>query len=276
MPRNKIYKTKKETSFTTGLKTDVYNIQGEVVGKTSLPAEIFAAKVSPQLLSQAVRVYQANKRAGTHNTKTRSEVAGSTRKIYKQKGTGRARHGSITAPIFVGGGIAHGPHPKDYSLILPQKMKKIALFGVLTDKLQNNALKIVRGMENIELKTKKMNGVLANLKLIPSKGKNANILLVTSQNIKNINLSGRNIPYLTIENAKLLNIYEVISHKNVLFMEEAVPVLAGHFMSKGKKVEASISTPPKQESAPPPQKVSDKNKSIKKVVKIKTKIKESK
>lgn len=262
MPKKITTKTaKKEANLTGNLKTDVYSLQGEIVGKTSLPGEIFAAKVSPQLLSQAVRVYQANERAGTHSTKTRSEVTGSTRKIYKQKGTGRARHGSITAPVFIGGGIAHGPHPIDYSLTLPQKMKKVALFGVLSDKFLNNNLKFVRGMENIEAKTKKMNDVLTNLKLIPEKGKNANVLLVTSQNIKNINLSGRNIPFLTIENAKLLNTYSVLSHKNLLFMEEAVPVLAGHFISKRKMLETQkkiVSNPQKVTSK---KSTSAKNKS---------------
>lgn len=274
MPRKKaIIKSKSTNNTTISLKTDVYNIQGEVVGKTSLPAEIFAAIVSPQLLSQAVRVYQANERAGTHNTKTRSEVAGSTRKIYKQKGTGRARHGSITAPIFIGGGVAHGPHPIDYSMTLPQNMKKKALFGVLTDKLQSNTIKVVRGMENIELKTKKMNEVLENLKLTPSKGENSKILLVTSQNKENISLAGRNIPYLTIGNAKLLNSYEVMSHGKVLLMEEAVPVLAGHFISKGKTEETLEFSSRKKETVPPPKKAAGIIKSKKKIVKVSVKSK---
>lgn len=241
MPNKKSTKTgKTELKLNVSLRTDVFNLQGEVVGKTTLPPEIFGVKVSSQLLAQAVRVYHANQRAGTHDTKTRSEVAGSTRKIYKQKGTGRARHGAITAPIFIGGGIAHGPHPRDYTLTLPQKMKQVALFGVLTDKFQNGALKIVRGMDKMELKTKKMSKVLLNLRLLPEKSKNTNILLVTAQNERNVNLAGRNIPYLTIENAKLLNTYEVLSHKNVLLMEDAVPVLASHFFPKAKQVVKSI------------------------------------
>lgn len=233
MPRKKIAKTaKKDTGRTANLKTDVYNLKGKVVGKTTLPSEIFAAEVSPVLVARAVRVYQANQRRGTHSTKTRSEVAGSTRKIYRQKGTGRARHGAITAPIFIGGGVAHGPHPRDYSLTLPQKMRKAALFGVLSDKLQNGAVKIVRGLEKIEVKTKKMNEMLINLKLTPPKNKKTNILLVTSGEFENVKLAGRNIGYLTVENAKLLNSFEVISHNNILFMEDAVPVLAGHFLVK--------------------------------------------
>ncbi len=162
MPRKKITKTKKtEVKQAVNLKTDVYNLKGDIVGKTTLPTEIFDVKINPQLISQAIRTYQVNNRLGTVSTKTRSEVAGSTRKIYRQKGTGRARHGSITAPIFIGGGVAHGPKPYDYSLKWPQKMKQAALFGVLTDKFQNGAVKIVRGLEKIELKTKSMSAYVA-------------------------------------------------------------------------------------------------------------------
>lgn len=274
MPRKKVIKTTKNENRKTGnLRTDVYNLKGEVVGKTQLPARIFAVKVSRQLVAQAVRVYQANKRSGTHDTKTRSEVIGSTRKIYRQKGTGRARHGAITAPIFIGGGVAHGPHPQDYSLTLPQKMKQAALFGVLTDKLQSGALKVVRGMEKIELKTKRMNEALTNLKLTDEYGGLTKILLVTSQNLRNIRLAGRNIQNLSIEDAKLLNSYQVISNKNIILMEEAVPVLAGHFLSRKPK-EASRKPSAKQpeKQAKVSQKpVSKKRKPARKTTKVSTK-----
>lgn len=235
MPRRKIAKT-------VGLAADIYNLDGEVVGKASLPAEIFAVKVTPQLVAQAIRVYQANERLGTHSSKTRSEVAGSTRKIYRQKGTGRARHGAITAPIFIGGGAAHGPKPRDYSLTLSQKMKTKALFAVLTDKLQSGKVKIIRGLEKIETKTKKMDKALVNLKLSENKRKNADILLITPASFENVRLAGRNLSYLTIEDAKLLNSFKVISHKDVVFMEEAVPVLAGHFLKQVVKTEKKIKT----------------------------------
>ncbi len=230
MPKKKI--TKKEVKKTSGLKTDIYNLKGEVVGSTVLPEEIFAAEANPTLLSQAVRVYQANQRLGTHDTKTRSEVAGSTRKIYRQKGTGRARHGAITAPIFIGGGIAHGPHPKDYSLSLPQKMKKQALFSVLSQKLKEGEVKIIRGLDKIETKTKKMFDTIANLKLNPDKD---NTLLLTPKNLANVLLSGRNIRHLSIEDVKLINAYKLLSCKNLLMMEESVTVLADHFLPKNKK-----------------------------------------
>lgn len=250
MPRKKTTKTiEKESNSTSNLKTDIFDIKGEMVGKISLPSEIFAAKVNPYLLAQAVRVYQNNRRSGTHSTKTRADVAGSTRKIYRQKGTGRARHGAITAPIFRGGGVAHGPHPADYSLNLPQKMKKAALFSVLTDKFQNGALKIVRGLEKIEIKTRIMNEALLNLKL-GGKNKKAKIFLVTPQNSENITLSARNIEYLTVGNARLLNAYDMLTHRKLLFMEESISVLENQFLLKNTqksqpKAEIKIKLSPK-------------------------------
>src|SRR3989338_3710682 len=100
----------------TSLKADVYDLSGKVIDSMVLPGQIFDVTVSPSLITQAVRVYQANQRMGTHASKTRGMVTGTTKKMFKQKGTGRARHGSAKAPIFVGGGTAHGPHPRDYSL----------------------------------------------------------------------------------------------------------------------------------------------------------------
>src|SRR6266404_5428662 len=115
----------------------VVGIDGKVSGKVSLPGEMFGEKVNKALLAQAVRVYLANQRQGNASTKTRGEVDGSTAKIYRQKGTGRARHGSKRAPIFVKGGIVFGPKPRDFSLSLPQKMKRKALFSALSAKVKD-------------------------------------------------------------------------------------------------------------------------------------------
>src|ERR1035437_1581049 len=140
----------------TGLKQSVYDLKGVVSGSIELPAEIFGAKINKTLMTQAVRVYLANKRRGTLSTKSRGDVKISTRKIYRQKGTGRARHGAASAPIFVGGGVAFGPRPRDYSLKLNQKARRLALFSALTTKLKNGEIKIVKGLEKIEPKTKLM------------------------------------------------------------------------------------------------------------------------
>src|SRR3989344_6756187 len=139
-----------------GLTIPVYNLEGKEVKTLDVPKEIFSVKPNPKLLAQYVRVYLTNNRQGTASTKTRGEVRGSTRKIYRQKGTGRARHGAITAPIFVGGGVVFGPKPRDYSRKLPQKMKKAALFSALTAKRIDNAVKVIGNLDTIVPKTKEM------------------------------------------------------------------------------------------------------------------------
>ena len=238
MPK-KITKTStKETKLT--LETDVYNTEGKTVSKILLPKEIFAAKSSPQILAQAVRVYLANQRMGTVSTKSRGQVTGSTRKIYRQKGTGRARHGDIKAPIFVGGGIAHGPHPQDYSLEFPKKMKKLALFAALTDKYAEQKLIIMRGLDNLAIKSKKLNQVLADVKLKEKGQKPDKILLVSDKYNKNIYLSGRNIENLTVREAQLLNPYDILLHSRLLMMEEAVEALRRSATAKTPGIKKAV------------------------------------
>src|SRR4030067_502896 len=120
MPKKKT--AKKEIK--NKLETAVYNPDGKVMKKISLPSDVFDVEVKAELLNMAVRIYQANQRLGTHKAKTRGQVTGSTRKIYRQKGTGRARHGDIKAPIFIGGGVVGGPKPRDFSLKLSKKQIK--------------------------------------------------------------------------------------------------------------------------------------------------------
>lgn len=217
------------------IESDLYNLAGEIVGKLSLPEEIFSIKANPQLVAQVTRVYLANQRLGTHNTKTRSQVTGSTRKIYRQKGTGRARHGDVKAPIFIGGGIAFGPKPRDYSLDIPKKSRRKSLFTVLTDKYISGKIKAVSGMQNIEPKTRIIAQFIDKLYINSNpKNQKPKILLVTPQNIKNILLSGRNIENLAIKEASLLNTYDVLSHSELIFMEEAVGVLKSHFLKKNE------------------------------------------
>lgn len=220
---------KKETLKETGLKLSIYSIAGRVLGSFSLPKEIFGVEINNKLMAQAARVYLANQRRGTVKTKSRGEVNISTRKIYRQKGTGRARHGAASAPIFVGGGIAFGPKPRDYSLKLSQKMKRKALFSSLTSKVKDSEVKVIDGLEKIEPKTKKMAEVLKKLQLENGK----QILLVTPsftntsedkaiKNLKNIYLSARNIKKVSVRGANLLNTYEVLQSSNILFMKSAI------------------------------------------------------
>lgn len=232
MPRTKTTIKKEAKEKVSDIKAEVYGLNGKVSSSVSLPGEIFGVKVSPMLITQAVRVYLANQRLGTHSTKTRSMVRGSTRKIYRQKGTGRARHGDIKAPIFAGGGVAHGPHQVDYSLNMPSNMKRVALFGVLSEKLSSGKLKIVSGFAGVSGKTKEVVAALSNLIGEKKKGK---IMLLTPKKINNLFIAGRNIERFTLREANLANAYEVLQNNEILLMEESIETLVKTFLSPKKE-----------------------------------------
>lgn len=218
---------KTKTQRESGLTTDVLNVEGKVVEKMELPKEVFAAKVNENLLAQAVRVYLANQRQGTASSKTRGEVAGSTRKIYRQKGTGRARHGSSKAPIFVGGGIIFGPKPRHFSLKFPQKMKKIALLSALASKFKDKDILVVSGLGNLKTKTTGITRVLKNLKIAMLNGKlTFPILLVITKDQENLVLSCRNIQNLTLSSFNLLYPYLLLANQKVIFTQEAIEELS--------------------------------------------------
>ena len=222
------------------MKIDIFSITGEKTGKIELPKEIFAAAIDKKLMAQAVRVYLANQRQGTASSKTRGEVSGSRRKIWRQKGTGRARHGDYYAPIFVGGGVAHGPKPKDWSLRMPKKMKRLSLFSALTSKLKEKEIVAVQGLEKISPKTKEMVKVLTNLKL---KMKNSQlgekILLVLPEKIERVIRAGRNIDNLSLAQASLLTTYQVLDCKRLIFMKPSIKVLKETFLkSQQSKVKS--------------------------------------
>lgn len=216
------------------LSIDVYDLKGKVVEKLALPKEIFGAKVNSALVAQAVRVYLANQRSGTASTKTRGEVQGSTRKIWRQKGTGRARHGGIRAPIFVKGGIAFGPKPRDFSLDLPKKMRRLALFSVLSQKYKDGHIRVVKGLEKIEPKTKEMVSVMSSLEV---NSKNKKVLLVIPQTENHIQVvkAARNITGVEFIQASQLNTYQTLENKIVLFMRDALPVVEKTFLAGGKQ-----------------------------------------
>ena len=214
----------------TGLKLSVYNVSGKVVDSLSMPKEIFGAEINTNLMTQAVRVYLANQRRGTLKTKTRGEVKISTRKIYRQKGTGRARHGAASAPIFVGGGVAFGPRPRDFSLKLSTKARRVALFSALSSKLKDGDIKIVSGLEKLEPKTKKMADVLEKLSL---NEKNTQVLLVTpklGKDFETVIKAARNIEGVIVTSSNLLNTYEVLKSRNILFMKNAVDTVKETFL----------------------------------------------
>lgn len=217
---------------TSGLSVGLFNILGRSAGTLELPKEIFGVKVNENLLAQAVRVYLFNQRQGTSSTKTRGEVHGSTKKIWQQKGTGRARHGSRKAPIFRHGGIVSGPKPQDHSLNLSKKMKRSALFSALTQKLKSNEIKTITGLEKIEPKTKKMVALIEKLGV---NKKNRNVLLVIPNKVKdfeNIYRAVRNIEGVQALSANTLNAYQVLDNNLMILMKQSIDSLKENFLKK--------------------------------------------
>ena len=213
------------------MKADVFDIAGKKIDKTDLPDEIFKAEVKPVLMAQAVRVYLANQRQGTLSAKTRGEVSGSGRKIYRQKGTGYARHGDRYAPIFVGGGVAFPPKPRDFSLKIGKKAKKQALFSALTQKLAKKAIIIVEGLEKIKAKTKEMVKALSNLSNLGSK----KTLLVLPEKFENLILGARNINGVSLIPVALLNTYAVLDNDKIIFLKDSIGKLSEVFLKENGK-----------------------------------------
>ncbi len=210
------------------LVAKLYTATGEVKGDFDLPAEIFGVEVNQTLVAQAVRVYLANQRRGTANTKTRGEVSGGGRKPWKQKGTGRARQGSIRSPLWIKGGIVHGPRPKDYSLKMSKKMKKLALFSALADKFKNDQLKVVESLRYEKPNTKMAKELLEKL------GIKRSTLVVWPVKSDNEYLSFRNIDEVDSIIAYQLNPYEIVSHHDLVITAEAIGVLL-HVEEKTEK-----------------------------------------
>lgn len=213
----KAVKVKKtvELDSVKGVRVSVVGLDGKAAGSVTLPAELFNAKINRQLMAQAVRVYLANQRGGHASTKTRGEVEGSTRKIYKQKGTGKARHGGIRAPIFVGGGIVFGPRPRDYSLGFPQKMRKVALASALTSQFKKQNVIVITGLSGAA-KTKVVAGALTAV------GATRKTLLVTSKDSATVVRAGRNIENVDILPVSDINTYSILMHSKLVFMKEAI------------------------------------------------------
>jgi len=212
------------------LKIDLYTIAGTKSGEVELPKEIFGVKINEPLMAQAVRVYLSNQRKAGAKTKTRSEVAKTTAKWFKQKGTGRARHGSKSAPIFVGGGVSHGPTgEQNYQLKMPKKMKQQALFSALSSKFKEKEILAVKDLGKIENKTKKMNEALSKLKAHfdkqPVKNKKAEILIILDKKNENIARVSRNIKDVQFVQIDQLNTYQILNGGQLLFMKEAIEKL---------------------------------------------------
>ena len=200
-------------------KVDVYDIEGKKVKTIELKEEIFCIKPNEAVVHRVLVNYLANQRQGTQSTKTRSEVSGGGRKPWRQKGTGRARQGSIRAPHWVGGGVALGPKPRSYNYTINKKEKQLAIKSVLSSKLAEKELIVVENLPLKEIKTKEMVRVLNNLKV---EGK-AVVLLPQKDEI--VQKSARNIEGVKALQVETINVYDLLKHKNLVVTEDTVKKL---------------------------------------------------
>ena len=200
----------------------VYNIKGEDTGrKVTLNDEIFAiAEPNEHAVYLDVKQYLANKRQGTHKAKERSEIAGSTKKLGRQKGGGGARHGDIKSPLFHGGGRVFGPRPRNYSFKLNKKVKALARRSALTYKAQNNQIMVIEDIHFDAPKTKEFVSITRNLKLEGQK-----LLLVLAGQERNLYLSLRNVPTANLVTASDINTYRVLDNRMILVTESSVDAL---------------------------------------------------
>jgi len=199
---------------------DIVDLNNAVVGSLELADEVFDAPVNEDLLYEAVRHSQAGLRSGTAKTKTRHEVSGSGKKLWRQKGTGRARMGSIRSPLWRHGGTTHGPQPRDYSYKLPRKMLLGALRSALSAKLRDGELKVVQEFSLPDHKSKGMRAVLAQLQAAET------VLLVDNGENRNLELGSRNLKGVTLVETKDVTVYNLLGHSHVLISQNAATKLS--------------------------------------------------
>lgn len=196
----------------------VYNTEGKEVDTLKLNSAVFGSAINSAAIYQAVCAYRANQRRGLASTKARGEVSGGGRKPWKQKGTGRARHGSIRSPLWRHGGVVFGPHPRDFSYNIPKKVKLLALKSSLCVKLKENNLLVLDGFGIEKPKTKEAARVFSNLKINPLK----NLLLLLDKMDDDLKLALRNIGYLDVNLAKDTHAYEVMKHRKLIITKGAL------------------------------------------------------
>ncbi|NIT03815.1 50S ribosomal protein L4 [Candidatus Saccharibacteria bacterium] len=217
------------------MRVNVYSDKGTKLQSTvELPKEIFGIKPNEQALRQYVHVYQKNKRKGTAAAKTRSEVSGGGRKPWRQKGTGRARHGSIRSPIWVGGGVAHGPKPRGFESSIPKKIKDLALRSAFSSKAKEDKIFIVDKISFKEPKTSSAAKLIEKLKLEKP-------LIVTARPEEVVFRSFRNLPGVEITPASTVNPYAVLKAGNVVFLKEGIDALKKRLgVSKPKTTKSTV------------------------------------
>ncbi|WP_202710084.1 50S ribosomal protein L4 [Sporosalibacterium faouarense] len=197
-------------------KVALYNVSGQQIGDMDLKESIFGIEVNEHVLYEVVKNQLANKRQGTQSAKTRSEVRGGGRKPWRQKGTGRARHGSIRSPIWTGGGITFAPKPRDYSYKLPKKVRRLGMKSALSAKVKDNSVIVLDELMLEQPKTKDIANILKNIK----SGKKA--LIVMSEKDENVVKSANNIPGVQTTLVNTLNVYDILNHDSFIITKDAV------------------------------------------------------
>lgn len=207
------------------MQVNVFNIKGEDTGRTiELAQDVFGIEPNEHCVYLAVKAHLANQRQGTHKSKERSEISGSTRKLKRQKGTGTARAGDIKSPVFRGGGRVFGPKPRNYEMRLNKKTKRLARKSALSDKFKNNALLIVEDFSFDAPKTKEFNSILQSLGLLDKK-----LLLVTNDYNREVYLSGRNLKKANITRSQDVNTYDILNADKLVIVESAIKKIEENF-----------------------------------------------
>ena len=211
------------------MKVSVLNMVGNKVGEVELAPSVFEANISRELMHQALVRQLANARRGTHKAKSRSEINRTTKKWYRQKGTGRARHGSRRAPIFVGGGVAHGPKPRSYQKDMPRKMRRAAIRSALSAKASAGDIVVLDQLQMERPKTKDMVEVLGRLT-----GVDSTLVLVADRN-ENVEKSARNLTNVKALRANYLNIRDILGHQKIVVPISALELIQG-FLGQGDAI----------------------------------------
>jgi large subunit ribosomal protein L4 len=202
---------------------DVLNTTGETVAQAELADEIFAVAVKPSVIHQVVTAQLAARRSGSAAVKRRSDVKGSTRKLYRQKGTGRARKGDIKSPLLRGGGVVFGPSPRSFDKKVPKKVRKLALKMALSSKLQGGDLLVIDNMEMERIKTKDFVEIINALAA-------DNALIITSAKNENLERSSRNVPNITVMRTEGLNVYDILKHRKLVLLQGSIEGIEGRLL----------------------------------------------
>jgi large subunit ribosomal protein L4 len=211
---------------------DVFDLEKRKVGEVSLPDAVFAADVKPHLLHEVVMMQLANRRAGTHSTLGRSEVRGGGKKPWRQKGTGRARHGTIRSPLWRGGGIVFGPKPRDYSYSVPKKVKKAALRSALTARAQEGTITVLEHFDLPEVKTKGFVKVMRTFGL-------ESALIVVDRDNETLRKSARNVPNVKVLRSEGLNVHDVLRHKALVLTRPTIEKIGSALGDQGREGRAA-------------------------------------